>query len=141
MTDIVIKADMVIKSLLAAIIVMGGLVWNDLRNQSVKATNAALEAADSSAAALSEIKDAVKDQDRRIDSLERIVYGGNGGGKFAPPFRARGRARDSDRRGGPFSVPHKQQIEPAPSAPPERPEQPKPDKAEPPDWKAEETAG
>jgi hypothetical protein len=97
MTNITIPADKTIKWLFGAIVALGVLVWGDLRLQSMKATEAAATAADAARNAASEstktlnaIKGAVDDQDRRLTSLERAVFGGfipqnEGSGRFAPP--------------------------------------------------------
>lgn len=138
MTSITIPADKTIKALLAAIIVLGGVVWGDLHFQSTKATEAANLAAFDSLKLIGEIKNAIVVQDSRIDSLEKIVYGIGPRQGSGNPGHFRGRT--PDRHGGPLSVPHKTPEPKEPEA--KKPGAPAPtEKREPPDSEILETDG
>lgn len=96
MTQITIGADKTIKTLLGLIIVLGGIVWGDLRFQATAAAERASVAAAMATDALVEIKNVLGDQSNRILDLERrvnrIEYGGKPpdlDGKYHPPFRGR----------------------------------------------------
>ena len=73
MPNFVIGADRVTKLMGVAIIALGGVVWADLRWQSMRAANEATEAATAAIKALDKIKEITVQHEYRLRSLEDRV--------------------------------------------------------------------
>lgn len=73
MPNFVIGADRVTKLMGVAIIALGGVVWADLRWQSMRAANEATEAATAAIKALDEIKEITVQHEYRLRSLDDRV--------------------------------------------------------------------
>ena len=117
MPNFVIGADRVTKLMGVAIIALGGVVWADLRWQSMRAANEATEAATAAIKALDKIKEITVQHEYRLRSLEDRVSLLEGRNPLQGPP---GPIRFKGRMGGP-----KRDVPRPPHDPPTLPDPPK----------------